>query len=105
MQHTNTVRPRPSRALPVRNLPISYAFYTDLLGFGTTATALPDHLAEVTDFDDDPLLLIGPQASDVTTQITHMLIGLLYIHSFITSLQPLFIYADSANPSLIPKAL
>ncbi|GLV54312.1 hypothetical protein KDH_11600 [Dictyobacter sp. S3.2.2.5] len=69
MQHTNTVRPRPWWALPVRNLPISYAFYTELLGFGTTTTPLPDHLAEVTDFDDDPLLLIGPEAGDVTTYL------------------------------------
>ncbi|GCE09131.1 DinB family protein [Dictyobacter aurantiacus] len=71
MQHTNTERPRPWWALPVRNLPISYAFYTELLGFGTTATPLPDHLVEVTDFGGDPLLLIGRQASDVTEYLNN----------------------------------
>lgn len=70
MQQTNKVQPRPSWALPVRNLPVSYAFYTELLGFGATETPLPSQLSEVMDFDGDPLVLIGPDVSDVTAYLS-----------------------------------
>jgi catechol 2,3-dioxygenase-like lactoylglutathione lyase family enzyme len=69
MQQNDRERTRPSIGLLVRNVASSRAFYTDLLGFGTANMSLPDTLAQVIDFDNDHLLLIGPDAGDVAAYL------------------------------------
>jgi hypothetical protein len=69
MQPIDQVTPRPVLALRVSDLAASRAFYTVQLGFGTTTTPLPTTLVEVTDFSNDLLLLVGPDAGDVTSYL------------------------------------
>lgn len=69
MQQTDKAPPRPSVALHVGDLAASRAFYIDLLGFGAADGPLPETLAQVIDFDNDSLLLIGPAAGDVTAYL------------------------------------
>ena len=54
----------------MQNVVASRTFYTDLLGFGIADIQLPDTLAQVIDFDNEPLLLIGPDASNVTVYLS-----------------------------------
>ena len=69
MQQNDRERTRPSIAIRVQDAATSRTFYIDLLGFGTADTPLPGALAEVIDFDNEPLLLIGPDAGDVTAYL------------------------------------
>src|SRR5215472_2409422 len=60
---------KPSLAMPVANLAGSLAFYIDCLGF-ILADQQPDpEAAHIIDSDGDPLLLLGPQAQDVTPYV------------------------------------
>ncbi|EFH84352.1 DinB family protein [Ktedonobacter racemifer] len=76
MQQEARTTPLPSWALYVKDLETSRAFYVDQLGFTETDTTLPTTLAEVADFDNDPMLLVGPEAGDVTPYLasTHSII-------------------------------
>src|SRR5215469_18818286 len=57
---------KPSLAMPVANLSASTAFYTDCLGFTLADQQPAPDVAHIIDSDGDPLLLVGPQAEDVT---------------------------------------
>jgi catechol 2,3-dioxygenase-like lactoylglutathione lyase family enzyme len=57
---------KPSFALPVADLTASITFYTDCLGFTLADQQPAADAAQIIDSDGDPLLLVGPQAGDVT---------------------------------------
>jgi catechol 2,3-dioxygenase-like lactoylglutathione lyase family enzyme len=57
---------KPNLAMPVANLAGSLAFYTDCLGFTLADQQPAPDAAHIIDSDGDPLLLVGPQAEDVT---------------------------------------
>jgi uncharacterized damage-inducible protein DinB len=69
MQQTDNAVRRPAQALRVNDLAASRAFYTEQLGFGTTTIQLPETVVEVTDFINVPILLVGPDAGDVTAYL------------------------------------
>ncbi len=57
---------KPSLAMPVANMTASIAFYIDCLGFTLADQQPATDAAQIIDSDGDPLLLVGPQAEDVT---------------------------------------
>lgn len=90
MQQEARATPLPSWALYVEDLEASRAFYVDQLGFTETGTSLPETLAEVADFDNDPMLLVGPEAEDVTPYLTNT-------HSIVKPGQVLFFHCQDLD--------
>ncbi|GCE28834.1 hypothetical protein KDA_43180 [Dictyobacter alpinus] len=60
---------RPALLLHVKDLVASRAFYTEVLGFGSSDEDLPATLAVVTDFSHEAILLAGPDAGDITDYV------------------------------------
>jgi uncharacterized damage-inducible protein DinB/predicted enzyme related to lactoylglutathione lyase len=70
MQQTDKTQILPSLALYVQDLAASRAFYIDQLGFSDANTPLPSTVIEMIAFNQDHMLLVGPDAGDITAYLS-----------------------------------